>query len=119
VITLLSREANELSRASDDGASLWAAGDCDAATATELKQPFGTQYAEGAEDGVGVDAKDCGQVARRRQPFAGFRLAVGDRTSDLACYLLVQLGRLFAAELDSEHGASNSSFIVAPMEVAA
>jgi hypothetical protein len=47
--------------------------------------------AEGAEDGVGVDAEDRGEVFGGREAFARFRFAVGDGAADFAGDLLVEV----------------------------
>jgi hypothetical protein len=78
----------------DDGAVLWGAGDGDAAAAAEPEQAFVAELAECAQDGVGVDAEDRGEVSGRWQAFAGFGFAVGDGAADFAGDLLVELGAL-------------------------
>ena len=73
----------------DDGALFGSAGDGDAAAAAEFEQAFVAELAEGAQDGVGVDAEDGGEVFGGRESFAGFGFAVGDGAADLAGDLLV------------------------------
>ena len=46
----------------DDGSAFGGAGDGDAASAAEFEQAFVAEGAEGAQDGVGVDAEDGGEV---------------------------------------------------------
>ena len=76
----------------DDGALFGGAGDGDAAAAAEFEQAFVAELAEGAEDGVGVDVEDGGEVFGGWESFAGFGFAVGDRAADLAGDLLVEVG---------------------------
>jgi hypothetical protein len=52
----------QFSGAFDDGALLGGAGDGDAAAAAECKQAFVAEFAECAQDGVGVDAEYGGEV---------------------------------------------------------
>jgi hypothetical protein len=111
-VALLASEADEVFGAGDDCAALGAAGDGDAAPAAELEQFLVAQQPQRAQDGVGVDLEHGGEVARGRQPFAWLRFAVGDRAADLGGDLLVQFGRLVAVDLDTDHGASNSSAIM-------
>lgn len=112
---MLAGEADELLGASDDGAALGAAGDRDPASPPELEQPLIPEEAQRAKDGVGVDLEHGSEVAGGWQPLTGLRFAVGDRTPDLGGNLLVQLGRLVAVDLDTDHGASNSSSIMPPV----
>jgi hypothetical protein len=84
--------------------------DGDAPPAAKLEQPLVAQLAKGAQDGVPVDLELGREVSRRRQPLARLRLPLGDRPADLSRHLLVQVGRLGAVDLDTEHGASNTSF---------
>ena len=78
----------EVSRAFEDGAVLWCAADGDAAAAAEFEEAFVAEFAEGAQDGVGVDVENGGEVFCWRQSFAGFGFAVGDRAADLTGDLL-------------------------------
>jgi hypothetical protein len=76
----------------------------DAATAPELKEPLITEKAQGAENGVCVDAEDGRQVAGGRQAFAWFGFTVGDGAADFGGDLLEQVGVVLAVDLDGEHG---------------
>ncbi len=87
------------------------AGDGDAAAAAELEQALVAELAEGAEDGVGVDAEDGGEVFGGWESFAGFCFAVGDGAADLAGDLMVELSRVLAVDLDTEHSATDTSSI--------
>ena len=62
----------------DDGALFGGAGDGDAVAASEFEEAFVAELAEGAEDGVGVDVEDGGEVFGGWESFAGFGFAVGD-----------------------------------------
>ena len=93
--------------------SFWGAGDGDAATAAELEQSFVAQHAKGAEDGVGVDLEDGGEVFGWREPFSGFGFAVCDSAADLAGDLLVEVGGVGFVDLDIQQDASHSSVIMA------
>ena len=75
-------------------------------------RPSSRSCAERAENGVGVDAEDGGEVLGGRQALAGLGFAVGDRAADLAGDLLVELEGVVAVDLDTEHGASHSSSFV-------
>ena len=90
-VALAAGEVEELSGLFDDGAVFGGAGDGDAAAAAELEQAFVAELAEGAEDGVGVDAEDGGEVFGGREAFAGFGFAVCDRAADFAGDLFVEL----------------------------
>ena len=90
---------------------LGGAGDGDAAAAAEFEEAFVAELAEGAEDGVGVDAEDGGEVFGGWESFAGFGFAVGDGAADLAGDLFVQVEGVVAVELDIPHGASQYSVI--------
>ena len=109
---LLACEVDELSSALDDRAAFGCAGDRDAAAAAEFEQAFVAELAEGAEDGVGVDAEDGGEVFGGWESFAGFGFAVGDGAADLACDLFVQVEGVVVVELDISHGAKHYSFIL-------
>jgi len=114
-VSLLAREADELSRTGDDRSALRRAGDSDPATAAELEQALVAQDAQRAQSGVGVDSEDGGQVAGRGQSLAGLSLPVGDCPADLGRDLLVQLGRFVPVDPDGDHGAIKSSVIVPPV----
>jgi len=116
-IPLPAREADEVAGSSDDRASLGRSGDVDAAAAPELEQAFVAQVAECAEHGVRVHTEDGRKIACRRQTFARRRLAVGDRPSNFGGNLPVKLRRVAAVDLDADHGASNTSSIVASVLV--
>ena len=109
---MLAGEADEVFGAGDDGAAFGAAGDGDAAAAAELEQPFVAEEAQRAQDGVGVDLEHGGEIAGGREALARRCFAVGDRAADLGGDLLVQLDWLVAVDLDTDHGASNSSSIM-------
>ena len=111
-VAVLTGETDEVFGAGDDGAALGAAGDGDAAAAPELEQPLLAQEAEGPQDGVGVDLEHRGEIARGWEALAGLCFAVGDRAPDFGRDLLVEFGRLVAVDLDTDHGASNSSPIM-------
>src|SRR6266511_438470 len=110
-VALRPRESHELLGSCDDRAALRRPGDGDAATAPELEQPLVAKLAQRPQHGVRVDAEHGGEVARRREPLPRLRLALGDRAADLRRPLLVQIRRLCAIDLDTEHDASHSSFI--------
>jgi hypothetical protein len=74
----------KLLRLLDDGALLRGAGDGDPAAAAEFEEALVPELAEGAEDGVGVDLEDGGEVFGWREPFSGFGFAACDRAADLA-----------------------------------
>jgi hypothetical protein len=96
----------------DEGALFRGAGDRDAAAAAEFEQAFVAELAEGAEDGVGVDAEDGGEVFGGWESFAGFGFAVGDGAADLGCDLCVQVEGVVVVELDISHGAMHYSSIL-------
>ena len=78
--------------------------------AAKLEQPLVTQLPEAPQDRVPVDLQDGGQVTGRRQALARLGLPLGDRAADLGSHLLVQVGRLRAVDVDTEHGAIDNSF---------
>src|SRR6476469_6687423 len=92
-VALGSSVVEELSCAFDEGALFGGAGDGDAAAAAEFEQAFVAQLAEGAQDGVGVDAENGGEVFGGWESFAGFRFAVGDGAADFARDLCVKVDR--------------------------
>jgi hypothetical protein len=98
--------------ARDHRAAFGRARDGDAAAAAEVEEPFVAQDPECPEHRVAVHAEDGGQVAGRWQAVAGRRLAVRYRPSDLRRDLLVQLRGVVAVQVDSQHGASHTSFIL-------
>jgi len=111
-VSVLACEVEELSSALDDGAAFGGAGDGDAAAAAEFEQAFVAELAEGAEDGVGVDAEDVGEVFGGWESFAGFGFAVGDGAADLGCDLFVQVEGVVVVELDTPYSAMHYSFIL-------
>ena len=116
-VALAAGVAKELSRLFDDGALFGGAGDGDAAAAAELEQTFVAELAEGAEDGVGVDAEDGGEVLGGRESFAGFGFAVSDGAADLAGDLFVQLEGILAVDLDTQHSDIHTSVIPAARQL--
>ena len=94
------------------GAAFGGAGDADAVALAELEQSFVAQEPEGAQDGVGVDVHDGGEVACGGEALAGLGFAVGDRAADLGGDLVVQEGGVVAVDLDIQHCASHSSAVV-------
>src|SRR5262249_42699491 len=111
-VALETGEVDQLLGAADDGASFGCAGDGDAAAAAELEQALVAKQAERPEDGVRVDAEDGGEILGGRGARARLRLAFGDRASDLAGDLLVEVGRVCPVDLDTYHGTNHSSFTV-------
>jgi Tol biopolymer transport system component len=111
-VAVLTREADELACARDHRAALGAAGDRDPAAAAEFEQSFVAKRAQRAENGVRVHAEHRGEIAGGRQALTRPGFAVRDRAADLCRHLFVQLGRVVAVDVDTDHGASNSSFIV-------
>jgi hypothetical protein len=95
----------------DQRALFGCAGDGDAAAAAEFEQAFVAELAEGAEDGVGVDAEDVREVFGGWESFAGFGFAVGDGAADLAGDLFVQVEGVVVIALDISHDARDHSFI--------
>jgi hypothetical protein len=96
----------------DEGALLGGAGDGDAAAAAEFEQAFVAELAECAEDGVGVDAENVGEVFGGWESFAAFGFAVGDGAADLAGDLFVQVEGVVVVALDISHGAKHYSSIL-------
>jgi hypothetical protein len=88
------------------------AGDGDAAAAAEFEEAFVAEFAECAQDGVGVDAEDVGEVFGGWESLAGFGFAVRDGAADLGGRLFVQVERVVAVELDAAHNARHCSFIL-------
>jgi hypothetical protein len=102
----------QFSGAFDDGALLGGAGDGDAAAAAEFDEAFVAQFAECAQDGVGVDAEYGGEVFGGWESFARFGFAVGDGAADLAGDLFMKAEGVVAVEFDIPHGDSDDSFIL-------
>lgn len=105
------RKSDEVAGSFDDGGLLGCPDHGDPAAATELEQTFFAEYAECAKHGVGVHAEHGGEVAGRRESLAALGLAARDCAPDLRRDLVVQPERLVAIDLDTEHGASHSSFL--------
>ena len=112
VVALGAGVVEEVFDSFDQGALFRGAGDCDAAAAAEFEQAFVAESAECAQDGVGVDAENVGEVFGGWKSFAGFDFAVGDGAADLACDLFVQVEGVVVVELDISHGAMHYSFIL-------
>jgi len=93
-VALETGEVDELSRTCNDGASLGGAGDGDAAPAPELEQLLVSEYSQGSQHRVRVDAKDCGEVFGGRQSLARPCLAFRDRATNLSGDLLVEIGAI-------------------------
>ena len=113
-VSVLACEVEELSSALDDCAAFRCAGNRDAAAAAEFEHAFVAELAESAEDGVGVDAEDGGEVFGGWESITALGFAVGDGAADLACDLFVQVEGVFVVELDISHSAIHYSSI--PME---
>jgi hypothetical protein len=111
-IAVFACERHELSRSLDDGTTVGRSRDGDAAAAAEFEQAFVAELAESAEDGVGVDAENGGEVFGGWESFAAFGFAVGDGAADLACDLFVQVEGVVVVELDISHGAMHYSSIL-------
>ena len=111
-VALVAGEGDEFLGSGHNGALLWGSGDGDAAAAAEFEEVFVAELTEGAEDGVGVDAEDGGEVFGGWESFAGFGFAVGDGSADLACDLFVQVEGVVLVELDISHSAKHYSFIL-------
>jgi hypothetical protein len=105
---VLARETNDLVCLSDDRAALGRPDHGNSSSAAELEQAFVAQLSQRAQNGVRVDAEDGGEVAGRGEPLAGLRFSLGNGAADLYGDLLVQIGGLFAVDLD-DRGASWSS----------
>ena len=99
LVAVAAGEVEEFLGLFDDGAVFGVSGDGDAAAAAELEQAFVAELAEGAQDGVGVDAEDGGEVFGGWESFAGFGFAVGDGAADLAGDLFVKLDGAFLVQL--------------------
>ena len=72
-----------------DGSAFGCACDGDATSAAELEQTLVAKETEGAQDGVGVDVEDVGEVFGGWEAFAGFGFAVCDGAADFGGDLLV------------------------------
>jgi hypothetical protein len=100
----------------EDGAVFGCAGDGDAAAAAEFEESFVAEEPEGAEDGVGVDVEDRGEVFGGWQAFSGFGFSVGDGAADFGGDLFVEVGGVVFVDLDIQHGDSDTSIIVSKGE---
>jgi Tol biopolymer transport system component len=106
-IALLAGEVDELFCSLDDGAAFGCPGDRDAPSASELEQSLVAQEAERAENGVGVDVEDGGEVFGGGEALAGLCFSVGDRAADLGGDLLVEIGGIAPVYFDL-HGDSDT-----------
>ena|SRR5215211_2921920 len=109
---MLSGNADELACAGDDCSAVGTAAHGDPTAAAEVEQPLVAKRTECPQDGVGVHPEYRGQVTRGREPLAGSSFAFGEGPPKRAGDLLVELGVRVAIQLDSQHGASNTSFIL-------
>lgn len=109
-------KVHQLTRMRDDTAMRWSAADGHAPPTLEVEQAFVAQGPERAQHRIPVHTQLGREIARRRQPFTRGGFAVCNGPSYLGSYLLVQLGRRVAVQLDPKHGASNTSFIGPPVE---
>lgn len=112
VVSVRSGEGDEFASARRDRTAIGCASDGDAAAAAELEESFVSERPQGAQHGVCVHADYRRQVLGWWESLAGLGLALGDRATDLGGDLLVQVGWVVSAYLDSEHDASYISFIV-------
>jgi hypothetical protein len=110
-VALPLRELDELTRSLDNGTPLGRPSDRDPAPAPELEEALIAEQPEGAQDGVRVHAEDGGEVLRRWESLAGFRLPFGDRATDLRGNLLVEIRGVGFVHLDMKHRASDTSTI--------
>ena len=99
-VSVLACEVEELSSVLDNRAAFRCSGNRDAAAAAEFAQAFVAELAESAEDGVGVDAEDGGEISCWRQAFSRLGLSLGDRASNLTGDLFVQIGGVRSIYLD-------------------
>ena len=115
-VTLAAGKVDELFRPRDDGSTLGRAGNRNPSTSSELEQPVIAQDPKRPQHGVRIDAEDRGKVLRRRQSLAAFRLALGDRATNLSGDLLIEIGGIGLVYLDIQHGAIHSSAIVSGVQ---
>jgi photosystem II stability/assembly factor-like uncharacterized protein len=101
---------DQIPRCRDDLSVIGRRGNRDSTTAAKVEQPLIAKLPQCTQDRVRVHGKHCGKVPRRRQPFAWAGFTLSDGTPDLRRDLLVEIGRLLAVHLDTEHGASDTSF---------
>jgi hypothetical protein len=99
-------EPNKLTGVLYHFALLRRSGDGNAAATAELQQAFFAKFAEGAQDGVGVDAEDGREVARGREPLSLFGFTVCDRAADLRGDLDVEVDGFVTVDLDAQHDAT-------------
>ena len=83
----------------------------DAPAAPELQQSLVAELAERAQDRVGVDPEQLGEIAGGRDPFPGLALPRGDGPADRRGHLLVQGAKVLFFEAQ-QHGANENSTIV-------
>ena len=111
-VAVLAGVVDEFAGFLDDGAVFGCAGDGDAAAAAEFEESFVAEESEGAEDGVGVDLEDGGEVFGRWEAFAGFGFSVGDGAADFGGDLFVEVGGVVFVYVDTQHGDSDTSIIL-------
>jgi hypothetical protein len=83
--------------------------DCDSTAALELEDSLVSQHPNGTKDRVLVHPEDGGEVSRRWELLAWLRLAIGDRATYVPGDLIVEQRRVCPVDLDTDHGASDSS----------
>ena len=110
-IAPLSCKPQELVHSIDNGTAIRRAGNRDAAPASEVEQSLVTQAAQRSQHRIRVHANHCGEVLRGWQTIARFRLAFGNRASDLRSDLLVEVAGVGTVQLDFQHDARDNSFI--------
>jgi hypothetical protein len=115
VVAVLSAELDQLDRLGEHRPAVEGSADTNAASLAKFEESFVAEKSQGAQDGVGVDVHDGGEVAGGREPVAGFGFAFGDRAADLCGHLVVQERGVFAIDLDIQHCASHSSAFDARM----
>jgi hypothetical protein len=115
-VAVLAGVVDEVACFLEDGPPFGGTGDGDAAAAAEFEQSFVAEQSEGAEDGVGVDVEDGGEVFGRWEAFAGFGFAVGDGAADFGGDLLVEVGGVVFVDVDIQHGDSDTSIILSEGE---
>ena len=116
-VSLTPGEVQEFGDPCHDRAALGRADDADASSAGEIEEPFVAKHVEGTDDGVLVHPEDRRQVDGRRKAFTLGRLAVGDRSSNLRRYLLVQREFGDSTEVGRLHRTNwNSTIIIDAIE---
>jgi photosystem II stability/assembly factor-like uncharacterized protein len=103
-------ETYQIRRCVDDRSVIRRRGDRDPAPAAKVEQPFVAKLPQRPQDRVRVDVEHRRKIAGGRESFAWSCLSLGDGTPYFRRDLLMQVGRLLAVHLDTEHGASHSSF---------